>query len=147
MQLSSKDFSPGLRLCVSLLCRLLYGFSKCDVQSSSVHMWIACRVPSVSLTWLSGTIWLVHALLRLLQTVMLLSAGFDEAFSSPQQLLQCVRPGILLDAASVPSVQMTNRNGQGLPLNRYILDYWGHGQKQALVHANGLREGVLLFCF
>lgn len=71
-------------------------------------------------------------------------AGYDEEFSSTQQLVQCVRPGILLDAASVPSVQMTNRNGQVLPLNRYILDYWGHGQKQALVHANGLREGVLL---
>ena len=72
-------------------------------------------------------------------------AGYDEAFKSTQQLLQCVRPGILLDAASVPSVQMTNRNGQVLPLNRYILDYWGHGQKQALVQANGLREGVLLW--
>lgn len=71
-------------------------------------------------------------------------AGYDEAFSSTQQLLRCVRPGILLDAASVPSVQMTNRNGQVLPLNRYILDYWGHGQKQALVHANGMREGVPL---
>ncbi|KAL3133315.1 putative ATP-dependent RNA helicase ddx60 [Trebouxia sp. C0009 RCD-2024] len=68
-------------------------------------------------------------------------SGYDEAFSSTQQLLRCVRPGILLDAASVPSVQMTNRNGQVLPLNRYILDYWGHGQKQALVHANGMREG------
>ena len=78
---------------------------------------------------------------------MLLSAGYDEAFTSTQQLLQCVRPGILLDAASVPSVQITNRNGQVLPLNRYILDYWGHSQKQALVHANGLREGVLLIGF
>ena len=74
----------------------------------------------------------------------MLLAGYDETFSSTQQLVQCVRPGILLDAASVPSVQMTNRNGQVLPLNRYILDYWGHGQKQALVHANGMREGVLL---
>lgn len=69
-------------------------------------------------------------------------AGHDEVFSSAQELLQCVRPGILLDAASVPSVQMTDRHGRVLPLNRYILDYWGHGQKQALVHANGLREGA-----
>ena len=69
-------------------------------------------------------------------------AGHDEVFSSSQQLLQSVRPGILLDAASVPSVQMTDRHGRELPLNRYILDYWGHGQKQALVHANGLREGA-----
>ena len=65
-------------------------------------------------------------------------AGYDEVFSCIQQLVQCVRPGIVMDAASVPSVQMTNRNGQVVPLNRYILDFWGHGQQQALVLANGM---------
>ena len=30
---------------------------------------------------------------------------------------------------------------QAVPLNRYIVDYWKHGQKAALVAANGLREG------
>ena len=72
--------------------------------------------------------------------------GLDERFTSAQQLLQCVRPGVLLDAASVPSVHMSSRQGQAVPLNQYILDYWGHGQKQALVHANGMREGALLSC-
>ncbi len=70
-----------------------------------------------------------------------LTAGHAEHFSSLEEVVQCVRPGILLDAASVPSVRMTDRHGRVLPLNRYILDYWGHGQKQALVLANGLREG------
>ncbi len=69
------------------------------------------------------------------------AAGHAEHFSSLEEVVQCVRPGILLDAASVPSVRMTDRHGRVLPLNRYILDYWGHGQKQALTLANGLREG------
>lgn len=30
---------------------------------------------------------------------------------------------------------------QAVPLNRFALDYWKHGQKAALVTANGLREG------
>ncbi len=70
-----------------------------------------------------------------------LAAGHAEHFSSLEEVVQCVRPGILLDAASVPSVRMTDRHGRVLPLNRYILDYWGHGQKQALTLANGLQEG------
>jgi hypothetical protein len=71
------------------------------------------------------------------------AAGHAEDFSSLEEVVQCVRPGILLDAASVPSVRMTDRHGRVLPLNRYILDYWGHGQKQALTLANGLREGAV----
>lgn len=70
-----------------------------------------------------------------------LTAGHAEDFSSLEEVVQCVRPGILLDAASVPSVHMTDRHGRVLPLNRYLLDYWGHCQKQALTLANGLREG------
>ncbi|KAK9808714.1 hypothetical protein WJX72_002409 [[Myrmecia] bisecta] len=50
-------------------------------------------------------------------------------------------PGILLDISSIPSVRMTDRHGRDVPLNRFILDYWAHGQKQALVRANGMREG------
>ena len=59
-----------------------------------------------------------------------------------EQLVQCVRPGVLLDAASLPCLHTTDRHGRLLPLNRYILDYWGHNQKQALVTANGMREGA-----
>ncbi len=69
------------------------------------------------------------------------ATGHDELFTSVEEIVQCVRPGILLDATSVPSVRMTDRHGRVVPLNRYILDYWGHTQKQPLVTANGLREG------
>lgn len=55
--------------------------------------------------------------------------------------MQCARSGLLLDAASVPSVRNTDRNGNPIPLNRYILDFWSHGQKKPLTSANGMREG------
>ena len=58
--------------------------------------------------------------------------------------MQCVRPGVLLDAASVPSVRNTDRHGHHILLNRYILDYWTHGQKKPLTIANGMREGEFL---
>ena len=79
--------------------------------------------------------------------VCFVAAGHDERFTSVDQVVQSVRPGVLLDATSVPSVRMTDRHGRVLPLNRYILDFWGHGQKKALVLANGLREGAgIYFC-
>lgn len=62
---------------------------------------------------------------------------------SKEEAVQCVRPGLLLDAASVPSVRNADRHGNAVPLNRYILDYWMHGQRQPLTLANGMREGEL----
>lgn len=60
-----------------------------------------------------------------------------------EEAVVCVRPGVLLDAASVPSVRNADRHGNAVRLNRYILDFWMHGQKRALTEANGLREGVV----
>ena len=60
-----------------------------------------------------------------------------------EQVVQCVRPGVLLNGASVPSVRNTDRHGRPVLLNRYILDFWKHGQKRALQEANGLREGSM----
>jgi len=73
----------------------------------------------------------------------MMDAGQGEMFRSVEEAVQCVRPGVLLDAASVPSVRNTDRHGRLIPLNRYILDYWTHGQKQPLTEANGMREGDL----
>lgn len=68
-------------------------------------------------------------------------AGQGEDFQSVEQVVQCMRPGVLLNAASVPSVRTTDRHGRTVPLNRYILDFWSHGQKRQLMEANGMREG------
>ena len=70
------------------------------------------------------------------------NAGQGEAFQSVEEAVQSLRPGVLFNTSSVPSVRNTDRHGQVVPLNRYILDFWGHGQKQALVEANGMRESM-----
>ena len=41
------------------------------------------------------------------------------------------------------AISNTDRHGCLIPLNRYILDYWTHGQKKPLTRANGMREGEL----
>ena len=56
-----------------------------------------------------------------------------------------MKPGLLLNASAVPQVRQITRQGAPVALNRYILDYWQHGQKQALVRYNYLREGDHLF--
>lgn len=60
-----------------------------------------------------------------------------------------MKPGLLLNASTIPQVRQVTRQGLPVALNRYVLDYWQHGQKQALVQANHLREGRSLadaFC-
>ncbi|PRW57760.1 DEAD DEAH box [Chlorella sorokiniana] len=68
-------------------------------------------------------------------------SGRGDDFSSMYDLVRSVRAGVLLDIASAPTVGMADRHGQAVPLNRFALDYYKHGQKSALVTANGLREG------
>lgn len=52
-----------------------------------------------------------------------------------------MKPGLLLNASTIPQIRQVTRQGLPVALNRYVLDYWQHGQKQALVQANHLREG------
>ncbi|KAL4440400.1 hypothetical protein ABPG75_003401 [Micractinium tetrahymenae] len=68
-------------------------------------------------------------------------SGRGDDFSSMDDLVRSVRSGVLIDVATLPTVGMVDRHGQPVPLNRFALDYWKHGQKEALVAANGLREG------
>lgn len=68
--------------------------------------------------------------------------GQGEDFRTAEQVVQCVRPGVLLSAATIPSVRTTDASGQQVLLNRYVLDYWKHGQRRALQEANGMREGM-----
>ncbi len=68
-------------------------------------------------------------------------AGLGDAFQSPGELVRCMKPGLLLNASAVPQVRQITRQGVPVALNRYVLDYWQHGQKQALVNYNHFREG------
>lgn len=64
--------------------------------------------------------------------------------------MQCIRPGVLLEAASLPCLSITDRHGQAAHLNNYIVDWWSHGSIKLLETANGLQEGksaaALLHC-
>ena len=88
----------------------------------------------------------MHDHLRNCSALLSCNAGQGEDFTSVEQVVQCVRPGVLLNGASVPSVRNTDRHGRPVLLNRYILDFWKHGQKRALQEANGLREGRMSVC-
>ena len=76
----------------------------------------------------------------------LVVAGRGEQFESVEELVQCLRPGVLIDAASLPCLSNTDRHGLAAPLNSYILDWWRHGQIKLLETANGLQEGEKLPC-
>ncbi len=76
------------------------------------------------------------------------ATGGSESFKTAEVLIRVARKGLLLDVSVVPTVRLTDRHGQDIPLNRYILDYWSHRQKQPLIKGNGLREGTAhLFLF
>ncbi|KAK9832186.1 hypothetical protein WJX74_002273 [Apatococcus lobatus] len=68
-------------------------------------------------------------------------SGMGDDFASPGELVRCVKPGLLLNANTIPPVRQVTRHGLPVALNRFVLDYWQHGQKQALVQANHMREG------
>ncbi|GAB4814095.1 hypothetical protein N2152v2_001141 [Parachlorella kessleri] len=68
-------------------------------------------------------------------------SGRGDDFASIDDLVASVRAGVVLDVGALPSVAHVDRHGEPVPLNRYVLDYWKHQQKSALVEANGLRDG------
>ena len=39
-------------------------------------------------------------------------SGHGDSFDSMDELVRCVRSGVLLDVAAVPSVTLTNRHGE-----------------------------------
>lgn len=79
---------------------------------------------------------------KLAKAMSIMCAGMGDDFASAGELVRCMKPGLLLNAATIPQVRPVTRHGLPVALNRYVLDYWQHGQKQALVQANHLREGT-----
>ena len=74
----------------------------------------------------------------------------EDCFASAEELVQCIRPGVLLEAASLPCLSITDRHGRVAHLNNYIVDWWSNGRIKLLETANGLQEGesaaALLHC-
>lgn len=72
---------------------------------------------------------------------MIIAAGREESVKSVEEVVQCMRPGALLNVASLPCLSTTNRHGLAIPLNSYILDWWRHGQIKLLEKQIGMQEG------
>ncbi|TCD64633.1 hypothetical protein EIP91_003835 [Steccherinum ochraceum] len=75
------------------------------------------------------------------------NSGHDDTFSSVPELTRTARRGLHLNDHAIPSLHRIT----SLPrdpivpyhLNAYLLDYFIHGQKQAVINMNGIREGDL----
>ncbi|THH31062.1 hypothetical protein EUX98_g3125 [Antrodiella citrinella] len=77
------------------------------------------------------------------------NSGHGDNFASVPELTRTARRGLHLNDHAIPSLHhITALPGDALapfPLNAYLLDYYIHGQKKALVNVNGIREGDLWF--
>ncbi|CAK5280839.1 unnamed protein product [Mycena citricolor] len=70
------------------------------------------------------------------------SGHTDSSFSDTAELTRSARHGLHLNNNAVPSMGHLAADGEHA-LNAYLLDFYVHGQKRALVDGNGIREGDL----
>ena len=68
-------------------------------------------------------------------------SGLGDTFTSLTDLASCMPPWLPLPEGVASTLQLQDWNGQPLVLNAYVLDYYKHKQRAALVKDNGLREG------
>ncbi|KAI8927126.1 hypothetical protein BC831DRAFT_511078 [Entophlyctis helioformis] len=66
-------------------------------------------------------------------------AGFDDAFKTVHELANSLRPGLVLEASAIPSFDGFVSETE--ILNSYALDFYKHGQQDALIHGNRIRAG------
>ncbi len=68
-------------------------------------------------------------------------SGRGDEFSSIQELCQTSRSGLFLDPKMVPIFELYDE--ETTPLNSYLLDFYKHGQKNALSRYNKLKEDTV----
>ncbi|EIW78173.1 P-loop containing nucleoside triphosphate hydrolase protein [Coniophora puteana RWD-64-598 SS2] len=81
------------------------------------------------------------------------TSGHADTFGSVQELARTTRSGVTLNEHAIPTfgdiishtVQKGGRKDGSHALNAYLLDFYKHGQEQALVTANGIRSGDLWY--
>lgn len=76
------------------------------------------------------------------------NSGHADTFQSVPELARTCRTGLHLNEYGIPSMQQFVAGpgeGDTLPLNAYLLDFYTHGQSAALVAANGIRQGDLWY--
>ncbi len=73
------------------------------------------------------------------------NSGHNDEFANVEELSATSRSGIQLRGHGIPSLQHIIANPgsreKPFPLNAYLLDFYTHGQTQALAAANGIRRG------
>lgn len=78
------------------------------------------------------------------------NSGHTDFFRSVEELTRTSRSGLHLNENALPSmgriIATPNRASEGaLALNAYLLDFYTHGQVQALAVANGIRRGDIWY--
>lgn len=78
------------------------------------------------------------------RSVFVANSGHTDVFRTIDDLAQNVRSGIHIKEHGIPSFRhMTTENPHAL--NAYILDFYVHGQVEALVVYNGIRRGEIWY--
>ncbi|KAF9871134.1 DEAD/DEAH box helicase [Colletotrichum karsti] len=72
-------------------------------------------------------------------------SGFTDDFSTIHELCETVRAGVFLEEESIPYIPIYPDETGGVPFNAYILDFFKHGDMEALVRDNGIKRGDVWF--
>lgn len=71
-------------------------------------------------------------------------SGFTDEFKTIHELCETVRAGVFLEEESIPFIKMYP-DETPVPFNAYILDFFKHGDMEALVRDNGIKSGDVWF--
>lgn len=71
-------------------------------------------------------------------------SGQGDDFTSVSDLCQTVRSGVYLEESVIPYVPVWPEE-TSVPLNAYLLDFYKHGDTNALTTANGISRGNVWF--
>eukprot|EP01116_Phalansterium_solitarium_P013512 TRINITY_DN30896_c0_g1_i1.p1 TRINITY_DN30896_c0_g1~~TRINITY_DN30896_c0_g1_i1.p1 ORF type:complete len:1741 (-),score=432.81 TRINITY_DN30896_c0_g1_i1:116-5338(-) len=67
--------------------------------------------------------------------------GHGDHYHSVDELIRTVCPGIHIDGKAIPLMKLRNSNDERLHWNRYIVDFYEHGQLGQIVKHNRIRSG------
>jgi len=73
-------------------------------------------------------------------------SGHKDSFSSVRELCREARRGLHMNEHVIPSMDDILANNESpFKLNAYLLDFYIHGQAEAVIHANGIRRGDIWY--
>ncbi|SPO02147.1 related to antiviral protein and putative helicase [Cephalotrichum gorgonifer] len=72
-------------------------------------------------------------------------SGFTDSFDSIHDLCATTRSGVFLEESVIPYIPIYPQDTAGVPWNSYILDFFKHGNLQALVNDNQIKASDVWF--